>query len=205
MLTCPILWREPRHNWRKCKLSKLSGWSVLSKTICSGVISSPPRSVSAQQFIAAPNPTAKSGRSQPVPPAILSPATPTQRVASGAVSNSAPEAVTNAVLVHEFLPIPVDGLPGKSKGNFTITTHQWLEGKLVLDLEYGAFEYTFDQNGHWTSTRGVTLSPLHSSIRLQSIGKSFRLTALRVTQRIIESSITVRHSGKANFSRALAV
>jgi Ca2+-binding EF-hand superfamily protein len=76
--------------------------------------------------------------------------------AAGAGSNQAPEIATNVLVAKKFLPIPIDGLPGDKKTAPTITAHHWIEGKLVLDFQYGAFVYSFDGDGNWQRTRGVT-------------------------------------------------
>jgi hypothetical protein len=63
---------------------------------------------------------------------------------------------SNIVTVKSFYPIPTDGLQGNRPGDLTITDHQWIEGKLLLDFQYGAMVYTFDQNGNWKSTASKT-------------------------------------------------
>ena len=73
------------------------------------------------------------------------------------VSNLLTEPATNVLTVTEFLPIPLDGLPGDKKSPVTIVAHHWMEGKLLLDFVYNAFVYTFDANTNWQSTRNATL------------------------------------------------
>lgn len=100
------------------------------------------------------------------PPALPSPAQPKiqpPRVATAAktltttpAAPKAPAAATNVINVTRFLPIPLDGLPGEQIAGVAITAHHWLEGKLVLDFQYGAFVYSFDNNGNWKSTSNVT-------------------------------------------------
>lgn len=93
---------------------------------------------------------------QQTPPVISQPTLAAKSKASNSVSNQTPEVVTNVLLVNKFLPIPLDGLPGDKISAVTITAHHWLEGKLLLDFQYGAFVYSFDENGNWKSTRNVT-------------------------------------------------
>lgn len=64
---------------------------------------------------------------------------------------------TNAITVSSFLPIPLEGLPGEQISEVVITAHHWVEGKLLLDFQYGAFIYSFDDKGNWQSTRSATL------------------------------------------------
>ena len=85
-------------------------------------------------------------------------------VPAPAVTN-APELVTNVISVSKFLAIPLDGLPGDRRdglGGLTdydvkITAHHRVEGKLLLDFEYGAQIDTFDEKGNWQQTRGAGL------------------------------------------------
>ena len=64
--------------------------------------------------------------------------------------------MTNILTANKFLPIPLDGLPGYKISGVTITAHHWLEGKLLLDFQYGAFVYSFDAKSNWQQTRSVT-------------------------------------------------
>ena len=81
-----------------------------------------------------------------------------KHITSNSISNQVPEATTNVLLVNKFLPIPLDGLPGDKISGVRITAHHWLDGKLVLDFQYGAFIYSFDEKGNWTSTRNVNFA-----------------------------------------------
>ena len=72
------------------------------------------------------------------------------------VSTDPSEIVTNVITVSKFLPIPLDGLPGDQISGVTVTAHHWLEGKLLLDFQYGAFLYSFDAKSNWQQTRSVT-------------------------------------------------
>ncbi|HXI71292.1 MAG TPA: hypothetical protein VNN22_13125 [Verrucomicrobiae bacterium] len=93
---------------------------------------------------------------QQTPPVISQPTLTARSKATNLVSNQTPEVVTNVLLVKKFLPIPMDGLPGDKISGATITAHHWVEGKLLLDFQYGAFAYAFDEKGNWKSTRNVT-------------------------------------------------
>jgi hypothetical protein len=65
-----------------------------------------------------------------VPPASNNtPKTPT--------SVKAPAIITNVLTVNKFLKIPLDNLQGDQVYDVTITAQHWLEGKLLLDFQYG--------------------------------------------------------------------
>jgi curli biogenesis system outer membrane secretion channel CsgG len=81
---------------------------------------------------------------------------------SNPVSPDIPETVTNVLTVDKFLPIPLNGLQGidRRKTNqliskVDITAHHWVDGKLLLDLKYGAFLYFYDAKTNWQETRSV--------------------------------------------------
>jgi hypothetical protein len=67
------------------------------------------------------------------------------------------EIVTNVLAVNKFLTIPLEGLPGDQISGVTITAHHWQEGKLLLDFQYAALVYTYDEQGNWQGTRNATL------------------------------------------------
>lgn len=94
----------------------------------------------------------------PAPPKIqtLQPVAVTPAVVPASVITPSPEAVTNAITVGKFLAIPLDALLQAiglgtidiSKTNIyladiSITGHQWLEGKLLLNLDYGLADQRF--------------------------------------------------------------
>jgi Ca2+-binding EF-hand superfamily protein/TolB-like protein len=60
-----------------------------------------------------------------------------------AAAVTAPEAVTNVILVNKFLTIPLDdiiqdnGFKNIVDSDISITAHHWQEGKLLLDFNYG--------------------------------------------------------------------
>jgi Ca2+-binding EF-hand superfamily protein len=75
-----------------------------------------------------------------------------------AITN-APEGVTNVVTVSKFLAIPLGGLSGDEleSNSVIITAHHWREGKLLLDFQYIAHIYSFDEKGAWKGTREATI------------------------------------------------
>jgi EF hand len=77
-------------------------------------------------------------------------------VAPVPVATNAPVVVINVLTANKFLEIPLDGLPGDQISGVSISAHHWLEGKLLLDLQYGAQVYSFDTKSNWQSTRGAT-------------------------------------------------
>ena len=80
------------------------------------------------------------------------PAAPVRPVAPAA----AREVLTNILTVSRFLPVSRDGLPGDYISDFIITAHQWLENRLLLDLQYTAEFNTFDAQGNFQSSRHAT-------------------------------------------------
>jgi hypothetical protein len=68
-----------------------------------------------------------------------------------------PQVMTNILTVTDFLPIPLEGLPGSNISNVTITAHHWQEGKLLLDFQYGAF-LASGKDQYWHSGQNVILS-----------------------------------------------
>ena len=86
-----------------------------------------------------------------------------QRPATNTAAESLPP-TTNIVLVDRFLAIPSASLRlqdvSNDFGGATIVAHQWLEGKLVLNLLCGAVVYSFDSHGHWAGTSNATYSAI---------------------------------------------
>lgn len=66
-----------------------------------------------------------------------------------------PDPATNVITVEKFLEIPLARLGDEITGA-TICAHHWQENKLVLDLNCSATIYSFDNKGHWQSTRNTT-------------------------------------------------
>ena len=64
--------------------------------------------------------------------------------------------VTNIIAVTRFLEIPAARLwrrdVSNTFGGAVITAHQWVEEKLLLDLECSAAFYSFDARGRWIGT-----------------------------------------------------
>jgi Ca2+-binding EF-hand superfamily protein len=58
--------------------------------------------------------------------------------------------VTNVLTVNKFLEIPLDAFP-TNKENVKFTAHHWIEGKLLLDLEWIVPVYSYFPNGTGTS------------------------------------------------------
>lgn len=77
----------------------------------------------------------------PVPPAL----------------NRASEVVTNVLTVDKFLAIPLDTLTNNNISRVRITAHHLVEGRLLLDFQYDADIYSFDERGAWKATRSATL------------------------------------------------
>lgn len=99
-------------------------------------------------------------RSSPTPaPPVSQSALAVKNTVSVTVSNPAPELETNILLVNKFVPIPLNNLPEGAHA-VTITAHHWQEGKLVLDFQYGAAVYSFDQKTNWQSTTYPTFSAI---------------------------------------------
>jgi hypothetical protein len=105
----------------------------------------------------------------PVPSAgqIYSPARPYGPRVGGAVPNLSieppgpePLVSSNVIIVKTFYPLPMDDLPGDKPERFKVINHQLIEGKLLLDFQYEAWVYTFDQNGNWKSSAAKTFSGL---------------------------------------------
>ena len=80
---------------------------------------------------------------------------PTSSPADGRSSAVAEVAPTNIISVRKFLPIPLDALEGGEVRQPTIIAHHWFENRLVLDLTYGGFIYSFDETGDWKRTKSV--------------------------------------------------
>jgi TolB-like protein len=100
---------------------------------------------------------------QPQPSAsrqVPKPASVAQMPTAPPASTNTPEIVTNVLTVNKFLVIPMDGLQSNGVGGVIITAHHWVEGKLLLDLKYGAAVYLFDTNGKWRETRDVTYAAI---------------------------------------------
>jgi Ca2+-binding EF-hand superfamily protein len=71
-------------------------------------------------------------------------------------TNGVAENITNVITVNRFLEIPLAGLPGNPEGGVQISAHHWVEGKLLLDLQYSKYETT--TNGTFLQTRTITYS-----------------------------------------------
>jgi hypothetical protein len=101
------------------------------------------------------NPPAPKPQPQ-APTPVAKPATIAQMPMAAPASINTPEIVTNVLTVNKFLEIPMGGLQSNGVGGVIITAHHWVDGKLLLDLKYGAFVYLFDAKGNWHETRNVT-------------------------------------------------
>jgi hypothetical protein len=77
-----------------------------------------------------------------------------------AVSTNATEIASPVITVGDFLEIPTNGLPGSEIQGIKITAHHWIEGKLLLDFQYNAFFYSFDEKGAWKATTQPTLNAI---------------------------------------------
>ena len=102
-----------------------------------------------------PNPPAPQPR-PPAPTEASASATVARTPIVAPVSAQSQEIVTNVLRIDKFLEIPLDSLGSNEVAGIIITAHHWVEGKLLLNLEYGAFIYSFDANGKWSGTRNAT-------------------------------------------------
>ena len=59
---------------------------------------------------------------------------------------------TNIITVKDFYPLPQQVMPGSEPHDFKFTGQRLIEGKLLLDFQYNAFDYSFDKNGNWQSS-----------------------------------------------------
>jgi Ca2+-binding EF-hand superfamily protein len=95
---------------------------------------------------------------QPQPP---KPAPVANAVVAPPISRVMSEVVTNILTVSKFLEIPLDGLirlfgiETVDVSRITITAHEWLEGKLLLN-----FEYSFAGNKYQISADGSAVAIL---------------------------------------------
>ena len=94
------------------------------------------------------------------PPQFATHRFPPDREVEPIAETPAPEPLvsSNVVTAKSFYPLPMDGLPGDKPGTFRFTDHQLVEGKLLLDFQYNAWVYSFDQNGNWQSSASKTYS-----------------------------------------------
>jgi TolB-like protein len=94
------------------------------------------------------------------PPQFATHRFPPDREVEPIVETPAPEPLvsSNVITVKSFYPLPMDGLPGDKPDTFRFTDHQLVEGKLLLDFQYNALVYSFDQNGNWQSSASKTYS-----------------------------------------------
>ena len=94
------------------------------------------------------------------PPQFATHRFPSDRETKPIAETPAPEPLvsSNILTVKSFYLLPMDGLPGDQPSGFCVTDHQLVEGKLLLDFQYGAMVYSFDQNGNWQSTASKTYS-----------------------------------------------
>ena len=85
------------------------------------------------------------GTPTPPPPPKVEAANPAATVTAPATistDTNAPEVVTNVMTVDNFMEIPLDnlirisGLDKIDRSQITVTAHQWLEGKLMINFEY---------------------------------------------------------------------
>ena len=98
----------------------------------------------------------QSGMSPPFAPHRFFPGREAEPVAETPVPE--PLVSSNVITVKDFYPIPTNGLSGDQPGGFSVTDHQMIEGKLLLDFQYSGFVYSFDQNGNWQSSESKTYS-----------------------------------------------
>lgn len=94
------------------------------------------------------------------PPQFVPHRFPPDREAEPIAETPAPKPLvsSNVITVKNFFPLPTDGLPGDQPSEFSFTDHQLVEGKVLLDFQYIAFVYSFDQNGNWQSSASKTYS-----------------------------------------------
>ena len=104
------------------------------------------------------------------PPQFTQRRFPPDREAEPAAETPVPEPLvsSNVVTVRNFYRLPMDGLPGDKPNTFRVTDHQLVEGKVLLDFQYDAWVYSFDEKGNWRSSAsktytGVALFDLASS------------------------------------------
>jgi hypothetical protein len=100
----------------------------------------------------------------PVAPPIRPPGQPqaparaiTATAAAPPASHGAPDIVSNILTVNGFLRIPTATLTNDGISDVTITSHHFTGGKLLLDLQYSAVLYLFDNRGAWKETRNLSL------------------------------------------------
>jgi TolB-like protein len=114
------------------------------------------------------NPMPSGGNFTPGRPAWLeSPGMPPPLMRHGPAPNREPEPAaaapapapapeplvsTNVFEVKNFHPMPMDGFPGDDMDGFKFTSHQLAEGRVVLDYQYQAHFYSFDENGKFKSS-----------------------------------------------------
>ena len=94
------------------------------------------------------------------PPQFATHRFPPDREVESIAETPAPEPLvsSNVITIKGFYPLPMAGLPGDKPDTFRFTDHQLVEGKLLLDFQYNAWVYSFDQNGNWQSSANKTYS-----------------------------------------------
>jgi hypothetical protein len=85
----------------------------------------------------------------------LQPKGQASKLSTVAATPTEPIAATNIVVLKQFHAIPLENLPGNEIEFPKITAHQWLEGKLLLDFEYGTQFFSFGEDGKSKSVRGA--------------------------------------------------
>jgi hypothetical protein len=94
---------------------------------------------------------------RPVPVTVSQPTPPVGPAPVASAPAAPPLRVTNAILVRDFLPVPLDGLAGDDISRAQINAHHWLEDRLLVDFHYtAAFPWLNDQGGV-QGTRTVTV------------------------------------------------
>jgi len=97
----------------------------------------------------------------PVQPAVAAAAAPVllQRPAHPLKPETATAALsTNIIPAEKYLEIPLDEFSLGELMDVRITSHHWLEGKLVLDLRCAGQVVTLNERGYLQSARGVALT-----------------------------------------------
>jgi hypothetical protein len=80
---------------------------------------------------------------------------PSAAAKAGTAASPEPTVTSNIVMIKQFHAIPLENLPGNEIEFPKITAHQWLEGKLLLDFEYGTQFFSFGEDGKSKSVRGA--------------------------------------------------
>jgi hypothetical protein len=77
-----------------------------------------------------------------------------------AKSGAAKPAPENILSVGKFHPIPLDALEGGEVRQPEINARHVFDDKVVLDVTYGGFIYSFDAKGNWKHTKSVVRSSI---------------------------------------------